>query len=77
MTRKTLLKQTLCRADRSDWLLPDFVNFNVVEDDLFPNIRVKDLTDDQAKVALGICIKHILKQNANLDKMQEILEEWW
>lgn len=73
MTKKQALSQLLTDETNSDWLLPDFLNLDVVQDENFnKSIRVNNLSEIQAKIALGIVIHHIKKQNKILKQIRNL-----
>lgn len=73
MTKKQALSQSLSKDDKSDWLIPDFLNLETVDDKDFDNIPilVRDLSEIQARVALGAAINYIKKQNKLLVKIKD------
>ncbi len=74
MTKKQALLQSLSREDKLDWLIPDFLNLEVVDDKEFKvPIIVNNLSETQAKVALGIAINYIKNQNKKLKKIKDLL----
>lgn len=74
MTEKQALSQSLSDEYHSDWLIADFLNLNVVDDkDFSIPVTVKNLSERQAKVALGIAINHIKNQNKKLKKIRNLL----
>ena len=74
MTKNKALLQSLSREDKLDWLIPDFLNLEVVDDkDFEVPVIVKNLSEIQAKVALGIAINHIKNQNKKLKKIKELI----
>lgn len=75
MTKKQALNQSLSREDGDDWLVPDFLNLEVVDDVGLDNIPilVKHLSIVQAQVGLGIAINYINQQNKKLEKIKRLL----
>lgn len=74
MTKSKALLQSLSREDHLDWLIPDFLNLEVVDDkDFEVPVIVKNLSEIQAKVALGIAINYIKNQNKKLKKIRNLL----
>lgn len=74
MTKKQALWQSLSDSYKTDWLIPDFLNLGVVDDkDFNMSVVVKDLSELQAKVALGIAINYIKEQNKKLKKIRGML----
>lgn len=75
MTKKQALNQSLSDEDCGDWLIPDFLNLEVVDDVGLdsPPILVKNLSVVQAQVGLGIAINYIKKQNKKLEKIKKLL----
>lgn len=75
MTEKQALNQSLSQPDKMDWLIPDFLNLEVVGDEDIEDVPVlvKHLSEKRAKVALGIAINHINQQNAKLKKIRDLL----
>jgi hypothetical protein len=74
MTEKQALSQSLSKENRSDWLIADFLNLEVVDDEDFDiPVRVRDLSEHKAKVALGIAIKYIKSENKKLAIIRELL----
>lgn len=74
MTKKQALLQSLSREDKLDWLIPDFLNLEVVDDKEFEvPVIVNNLSETQAKVALGIAINYIKNQNKKLKKIKDLL----
>jgi hypothetical protein len=74
MTEKRALSQSLSNEDHTDWLVADFLNLNVVDDKDFEiPVIVKNLSERQAKVALGIAINYIKNQNKKLQKIRNLL----
>lgn len=74
MTKRRALMQSLSREDKTDWLIADFLNLD--SDSFFEKIpvRVKDLTESQARVALGICLAYIKRQHRMLKSLRSNLE---
>lgn len=74
MTKKQALLQSLSREDKLDWLIPDFLNLEVVDDKEFEvPVIVNNLSETQAKIALGIAINYIKNQNKKLKKIKDLL----
>lgn len=74
MTKNKALLQSLSREDKLDWLIPDFLNLEVVDDkDFEVPVIVNNLSEIQAKVALGIAINYIKNQNKKLKKIKELI----
>lgn len=74
MTKNKALLQSLSREDKLDWLIPDFLNLEVVDDKDFEiPVIVNNLSEIQAKVALGIAINYIKNQNKKLKKIKELI----
>jgi hypothetical protein len=74
MTKNKALLQSLSREDKLDWLIPDFLNLEVVDDkDFEVPVIVNNLSEIQARVALGIAINHIKNQNKKLEKIRNLL----
>ena len=74
MTKSKALSQSLSREDKLDWLIPDFLNLEVVYDkDFEVPVIVNNLSEIQAKVALGITINYIKNQNKKLKKIKELI----
>ncbi len=74
MTKRQALNQKLSRPDHLDWLIPDFLNLEVVSDKDFDiPVIVKNLSEIQAKVALCICINWINKTNKKIKAAKNLL----
>lgn len=56
-----------------DYYHPDFVNYVLKEEQDGPFITVSQLTEEQAKIALCIMIKHFDSLHKQLDKLSDIL----
>ncbi len=75
MTKQQALMQSLLREDKSDWLIADFLNLEVVDDAEyeFP-VLVQNLSEEKAKIALGITINYIKQKNKKLKKIIDIMD---
>lgn len=56
---------------RGDWLLADYLNYEIVDDDNL-DVRVRDLDEKQAQLALALSIREIRRLRGIMQKIKNL-----